>query len=330
MKTILLFLLLLLCMALFGFFSGIESGMRAINRARLLHWAKSGIKPAILLQRYLDDMQRFLATVLVGNNLANVTISILTASLAGNLFTGTRHPLVGGAIWEGFIAVSILYFCEYLPKLLFTNRPLRRTVQACRFFRYCDRLLAPFTSLMLWITRWMTLPKDRENDNKPFLPTREYVVNVITDRKRGADISALESVMIRKVLDLQNMKAADIMTPIRQITKVSEETPLSICFQLVRDSGHIRLPVLSSDGTQWVGMVDAFRELANGATPDSDTPAGKCVRRISSVPGDKPADELLPKMRGEHSPMLFVKDPQTQKVIGILTEATVLNIFNRG
>lgn len=329
MKTIILFLLLLFCMALFGFFSGIESGMRAINRARLLHWAKNGIKPAILLHRYLDDMQRFLATVLVGNNLTNVTISILTASLAGDLFAGARHPLVGGAVWEGFIAISILYFCEYLPKLLFTNRPLRRTVQACRFFRYCDRLLAPVTNLMLWITRWLTLPTDRENGNKPFLLSREYFVNVITDRKSGADISALESVMIRKVFDLQNVKAADIMTPIRQVTKVSEETPLSICFQLVRDSGHIRLPVLSSDGTRWLGMVDAFRELADGATPDSDKPAGKCVRPLFFVRGDEPADNLLPRMRRKRSPMLFVRDSKTGEVIGILTEATILDSFNR-
>lgn len=329
MRQLLFGAILLVCMLLAGFFSGIESGMRALNHARLLLWVKRGVKPAKTLQNHLRDMQRFLATVLVGNNLAHVTLSVLSASLAKDLFAGFPHPALGESLWGIAMAAAVLYFCEYIPKLLFSNRPLRRTVQACRVFDFAAVLLAPFTRLTLWITQWLALTNDRSGGAKPFLLSREYFVNVVTDRNKGADLTALESVLIRKVLDLEKVKAADIMTPTRLVTKVSEETPLSVCFQLARDSGHIRLPIVSADGTQWTGMVDVFKELLDGATPDSDKPAKACKRQGFFVRHDEPADNLLPMMRRKRCPMLFVRNPSTGETLGVITEATILDSFNQ-
>lgn len=333
--------LLPLCMAASAFFSGIESGMLSVNRARLIHWVRSGVRPARRLQLYLNDPERFLAAILVGNNLVNVVISTLSASLARGLFAGRPAAPALEAAWAAAMAFAVLYFCEYLPKLFFRTRPLRRTVKACRAFFYADILLTPLTRLVLLATRSLSPRPRRNKAGNPagapedpaagrrrgaFLMTREYIEDVVSDTRAGADISVFESVMIRRVLKLQNLCAAGIMTPIERAARVSADMPLAECFRIVRETGHIRIPVLSPDGSRCHGIINALDELAAGTDPRSAR-CGERARPAPFVRASEPADNLLPLMRRRHSPVLFVTDEKTGRAAGIVTEAAILNIL---
>ncbi|MCL2105308.1 MAG: DUF21 domain-containing protein, partial [Kiritimatiellaeota bacterium] len=140
---------MLLCFVSVAFFAGTESGVLCVSRVRLMHFVRNGLKSATILASYLDNMQHFVVTVLVGCNLSNVILSTLSASVARTLFP--RDPLYQ-FLWACVVVSMVLFFSEYLPKLFFTTRPLRRTLLVMDLFRLIDRLLYPLTRLVSLLT----------------------------------------------------------------------------------------------------------------------------------------------------------------------------------
>lgn len=310
---------IVLCFLASAFFSGTESGLLTINHARLMHLVRNGSKAAKLLGGFVSDMQRTLTTILVGNNLVNVMLSTLSASLAQALFA--KHPGLQ-TVWAATMAGLMLIFCEYLPKLFFTTRPLRRTLLIARPFYVVEKALSPLAAFMMFLTKWL-VPSSRGTSSERSFMTREYIQNVVSDPRDGARITAVERLMINRVLTLQSQTAAQVMTPLSSVSLTTEQAPLSACFQQVRDSGHVRLPVFSEDGTKCVGVFSALDVLY--AAPDPEQ-ARVCdfMRPPLFVNGVVRADDVLPLMRKNRQPMAMVRNAQGGAVLGIITEENIL------
>ena len=309
-----------LCLAASAFFAGTETGMVSINHARLMHLVRGGSRAAKILSGYVADMQHFLATILVGNNLMNVMLSTVSASLAQICFPD--HHMAQTA-WAVAMAFTVLFFGEYLPKLFFTTRPLRRTLLVARVFSAVEKLLAPLTALVMFLTKWL-LPNNRSTSDQRFLLTREYIQNVVSDSRDGSRITAVERLMINRVLALQSLKAEQVMTPLARVSKTSEKATLSACYKLVSDSGHVRLPVFSEDGTQCLGVLNVLDVLASARDPDQ-TLAGECMQPTCFVSVHVHADDVLPLMRKRRQPMVMVRNAETGEIFGIITEANILS-----
>jgi CBS domain containing-hemolysin-like protein len=310
---------IVLCFLASAFFSGTESGMLSINHARLMHRVRGGLKSAVLLNRYLSDLQRCLTTILVGNNLVNVILSTLSASLARACFPSS--PLVQTA-WAVSVACLMLCFCEYLPKLFFITRPLRRTLWVIRVFSVIERVLAPLTAAILVLTKWL-IPNNQKGARQRFMMSREYIQNVVSDDKEGSRITAFERLMINRVLTLQSQTASQVMTPLSRVTTTTASSPLRVCYQQVRDSGHVRLPVFSDDRSRCVGVLDVLKVLAVAPDPEQ-TRAGDCMQKPFFVNAGERADDVLPLMRKYRYPMVLVRGRGEDEVLGIITEENVL------
>lgn len=310
---------IVLCFLASAFFSGTESGLLTINHARLMHLVRNGSKAAKLLSAFVADMQRTLAAILVGNNLVNVMLSTLSASFAHALFP--RHPWLQ-TVWAAAVAGLMLVFCEYLPKLFFTSRPLRRTLLVTRPFYVIEKVLAPAAAAVLFLTRWL-VPQTRSAPGQHFFMTREYIQNVVSDARDGSRITAVERLMINRVLTLQTLTAVQVMTPLSRVTFTTENAALGTCFQQVRDSGHVRLPVFSEDGQRCVGVFNALDVLSADPDPEKARVSG-FMRPPLFVNAGLRAGDVLPLMRKSRQPMAMVRGAQDGAVLGIITEENVL------
>ena len=312
---------MLLCIAGEAFFAGTESGVLCVSRVRLMHFVRNGLKSATILASYLDNMQHFVVTVLVGCNLSNVILSTLSASVAHILFPG--HPWVQ-VLWACVVVCMVLFFSEYLPKLFFTTRPLRRTLLVMDAFRVMDRLLYPITRLVFLLTSRFG-PVDAKGGQQSLI-TREFIQDVVSDPKDGAQITPMERLMINRVLDLQSQTAAQVMTPLEEVVSLTENDPLTTCFDTVRTSNtHARLPVFSADKKRCVGVftvLDVFVLRAN----IKKASVNAFIRPPLFVNADMKADDLLPLMRRNRQHMAIVRDTK-DNVLGIITEEDILNIL---
>ena len=139
---------LLVALAASSFFSGIETGFLSVNRARILHMAREGGVRAKMIQRALSDMGRTTTSILVGNNIANVTFSSVSAALAARAFPDAA---AAQSAWGVVAAFSVLFLCEFTPKLLCAARPLQRTIALIGVWNRIDLVLAPLGGAVQFI-----------------------------------------------------------------------------------------------------------------------------------------------------------------------------------
>ncbi len=307
---------MLLPFVLFGswFFSGIETGIISLNRHRLLHLVRGGSRRAKLVEGYLLDSQRLFGTTLVGNNLCNVVVSTLCGSLSARVW----GP-IGQSATSVALALVILVFCEYFPKIWFTSRPIQRSLRFAPLLRAVEILLHPLSFLAILFTR-MLIPRRKEQS--PFV-TREHIQTLARSSEAGGEISAFERLMINQVLDLQLKTAEQLMTPINRVVTAAPDDTLSVCFDRVRNSGHLRLPVIDPNTRVCLGILDTF-EVLTGTTVALAGQAREYMRKPFFVTADLHADDLLPLLRRHRQTMAIVRAPAAETVLGIVTQENIL------
>ena len=178
-----------------AFFSGTETGFLSVSRERILHLAREGGRKAKIVQAALSDMGRTTTTLLVGNNIANVSYSSATAALAAELFA---KDSVANVVWSLFAAFLVLYTSEFMPKLLCSTRPLRRSLLLAGPYRVISVALSPLTAVAMKLTD-MFMP-DKESR---YTLTTSDLMRILEDRKDGVCLSDIESALITKILVLR-------------------------------------------------------------------------------------------------------------------------------
>ena len=126
---------LLVAMAVSFVFSGMEAGLFALSRVRIRHMMRSGDRRAKVLYRYLDQPERFLWTILVGNTIANfLLVALVVTRLYGSW--SMRMP----AFW--LLLFAVLFGCyvllDLLPKVLFRRYPNRMCLATVTPFRWLN------------------------------------------------------------------------------------------------------------------------------------------------------------------------------------------------
>ena len=134
---ILLMLAALLCVALSFLFSGMETGVLALNRFRIRQLMRSGDRRAAVLQSFLQDPEDFLGTILVGNTVVNFVIfSFGFVQLQKGL---GRRPVL--EVTVSAVGIFLFYIiCELAPKTVFQRYPNRLSLALAFPFRWIHRL----------------------------------------------------------------------------------------------------------------------------------------------------------------------------------------------
>lgn len=178
-----------------AFFSGTETGFLSVSRERILHLAREGGRKAKIVQSALSDMGRTTTTLLIGNNIANVSYSSATAALAAEFFA---KDSVANVVWSLFAAFLVLYTSEFMPKLMCSARPLRRSLILAGPYRVISMVLSPLTAVAMKLTD-LFMP-DKESR---YTLTTSDLMRILEDRKDGVCLSDIESALITKILVLR-------------------------------------------------------------------------------------------------------------------------------
>jgi Mg2+/Co2+ transporter CorB len=195
MTAALLLLAAFAALAFSAFFSGTETGLLSVSRERILHLAREGGRKARLVQAALADMGRTTTTLLIGNNIANVSYSSATAALATELFSTNA---TANLIWSFFAAFMVLYFSEFIPKLLCSTRPLRRSLLLADLFRWVSFVLTPLTVTAMKLTDLFVPAREPK-----YKLTTADIIRILEDRKDGVCLSDIESALITRILVLR-------------------------------------------------------------------------------------------------------------------------------
>lgn len=195
MIEILLFLAAMAALAGAAFCAGAETGFLSVSRERILHLSREGGVKAAKVQKALVDMARTTTTLLIGNNLASVGYSSAFAALSARI---SGSSTTASAVL-GFVGAFMLLYCaEFMPKLLFAARPLRRILAVAGAYEILAAALKPAVSLAMRFTD-LFLPR-REQKYKL---TSADLLRILQDRKDGVCLTDFESALITRIFVLR-------------------------------------------------------------------------------------------------------------------------------
>ena len=218
--------------------SGMEAGVFALNRLRIRRQARAGKPSAKLLNNFLDQPERFLWTILVGNTLANFLVLGLTLAKIHEWFSG-RTVLIG-IIFAATVFLFYTFF-DLLPKMLFRVFPNQLCLWAARIFRPVSFVLSPLVLLVEGVSRLLLRLTGGRVFTGQLFGNREEMRAVM--RESAPTFTSDEHTMINRILDLQDLTVRQVAVPLAKMVAVESQTPVAGALAFAREKKISRLPV---------------------------------------------------------------------------------------
>ncbi len=309
--------LLVLALIASAIYSGLETGIISVNPLRLEHVLRQKLPRAKRIARYVNEPDLLLGTTLVGTNLCNVALSVMSAHVAVAL-------LPQGGLWVASLVstLTLLIFGEYLPKAWFRSNPVYRVMPFATFMHLSSILFYPLRVGVMQIARLLVHgPGDATAPVTPIV-TREELSFLASEGEKTGELSAAERRMMQGVLTLSHQTCADIMVPRAQMVIVRPKTPATEILDLARMQSMSRLPIYDEQAKTYTGFVNVMDLLLTPDDLESRT-AQDFARPPQYASADSRIDQLLPRMRLSHQPLALIQDEREQ-VIGLVSVEDIL------
>ena len=238
-----------------GFFSGSETGLMSLNRYRLRHLADKKHKGAIRAQRLLDQPEKLIGLILLGNNFVNILASAI-ATIIGLRLLGEA----GIAVATGILTFVILIFAEVTPKTIAALHPERFALPSSLILSPLLKILYP----VVWVINQLTagifklLGVNSEDGANLKLSSEELRVVV---NEASSMIPRRHQKMLLSILDLEKATIEDIMIPRNEIVGIDINDDWEDIVTQLTESQHTRLPVYEDDIDHVIGLVHLRRTI---------------------------------------------------------------------
>lgn len=295
-------LLLLLCLAGSGLYSGAETALYGLSRVRVELDADRGRPLARLLHRLVQADNALLITILVGNNL----MLEVASGLAGDLVAAGDELGPAEAALRVTLVLTPLVFLlgEVLPKELSRRRPhglIGAAVPLLALSRVVFWPLERVLSLLAWLLqRALGVQEGR----RVLLRGRASVNRFLEEGTRLGTLSPRAHELARNALGLRSATVERCMTPWRDVECLPQKQGPAERDATIRAAGHARLPVVGEDGGV-AGYVHLLEVLA-----DREAPLADSLRSLPAVPPGTSIASALLQLRGGGRRLALVGTPE--------------------
>jgi len=244
-----LFLILLLLIVCSAYFSSSETAMMSLNRYRLRHLAKSRHKGAMRASKLLDNPDRLIGVILIGNNFVNILASSIATIIAIHLW-GENGVFVSTIV----LTIVILIFAEVTPKTIAALYPEKIAYPSSILLLLLLKVFHPLVFVVSTVSNSLVrlLGFDITPGNDHHLSTEE-LRTVVNESSRK--IPRQRQSMLLNVLDLEKVTVNDIMVPRNEVIGIDLEDDIEEILNTLSNSTHTRLPVYNRDLNNVTGIL---------------------------------------------------------------------------
>ena len=304
------FLILIILICLSAFFSSAETSMTTVNKIRIQALAEQGDKKALTLLNVIEDSGKLLSTILIGNNIVNISASSLATTLTMRLFGNTAV-----SISTGIITLLVLIFGEITPKTLATVHAEKMALSYAKVIRILTFILTPVIFIVNKLAQGvLTLMRIDANAKGNTITEHELRTLVNVGHEEGV-IESEERQMIYNVFDFGDSQAEDVMIPRIDVTFADVNSSYEDLVGLFRDEKHTRFPVFEDTTDNIIGIVNVKDLLL---TSKEDFSVRKILRQAYFTYEYKRTSELLMEMK-ENSVTFAVVLDEYGATSGIVT-----------
>lgn len=196
---------MVICIILSGYFSATETAFSSLNKTRIKYMAEKGSKRAKRTLQLADNYDKLIATILIGNNIVNIT----TASIGTLLFVDLMGQELGATVSTVVVTIVVLIFGEITPKSIAKDYPERFAMFSAPMI---GALLWLFTPLNFLFSLWKKLVALLFHSDEEDKMSQEELLLLLEEVEQEGAIDKSEGTLLRNAVELGDLEVQSILT----------------------------------------------------------------------------------------------------------------------
>ena len=235
-----------------GFFSSSEAAFLSLQRTRLTYLVNNKVPGAKRVQDMINNMDRLLSTILLGNNLVNVAFTALVTALAVN-WLGEGPLALTAATVIGTTVLLILG--EIIPKSIAVKKSEKMTFLYARPLKMVELSLYPVILFLQWLSRaTQTIFGNEANDEDPAVTEGELRMLINIGESEGS-VDSTEAARLQRVFSFGDRQIQEIVTPRPEIVWIEKGCTLGEFLAVHAKHSHTRFPVYEGSTENILGVI---------------------------------------------------------------------------
>ena len=293
-----IFCLLLLCSAII---SGSEVSLFSLSPTEIDELKEDHNSANNLIAKMVENPKKLLATVLIANNLVNISIVLISPELTNFAFGGIKNPILRDVMDIGLVTFVLLLCGEILPKIYANRNNLAFAKRVAYFIYILDTIFTPISLPMKSFTVWIQkrLGKTKSNISVGQL---SQALELASEE----DTTNEEKKLLESIVSFGNTETCEVMVPRVDIFALSEDTPFSEVLSEIVKIGYSRIPVYRENLDNITGVI-YIKDLLP-YIEKTDFEWTKVMRKAFFVPENKKLDDLLSEVQEKKIHLAVVVD----------------------
>ena len=293
-----IFCLLLLCSAII---SGSEVALFSLSPTEIDELKEDHNSANNLIAKMVENPKKLLATVLIANNLVNISIVLISPELTNFAFGGIKNPILRDVMDIGLVTFVLLLCGEILPKIYANRNNLAFAKRVAYFIYTLDTFFSPISLPMKSFTVWIQkrLGKTKSNISVGQLSQALELAS-------KEDTTNEEKKLLESIVSFGNTETCEVMVPRVDIFALSEDTPFSEVLSEIVKIGYSRIPVYRENLDNITGVI-YIKDLLP-YIEKTDFQWTKVMRKAFFVPENKKLDDLLSEFQEKKIHLAVVVD----------------------
>ncbi len=287
-----------------AYFSASETAFSTVNQIRLKSLADNKVKGARRAIYITERYDKMLSTILIGNNLVNISLTTICASIFGQLIANASLANVLNTV---IMTILVLTFGEILPKTLAKAEPMKFALATSGIMYVIMKVLTPISWVFLKMQNFASKKaKGGSTETEPTVTENELESIIDTMEEEGV-IDKDNAEIIQGVLDIQSKTAYDIMTPRVDVSAINYADSVKNIQDIFLQTMYSRLPVYDETIDKIIGVLnqkDFFKAVLSGEK--------FYVKKIMSEPlfinENMKVDDIIRTMQSNKKHMVIVLD----------------------
>lgn len=294
---------LIILLILSSLFSCSETAFLSVSKIKIRTFAEEGNKKAKLVESLLDDQDRLLSAILVGNNLVNIGASSLTTATIMAIFGDGAQTV---AIATGVVTLCILIFGEITPKSLATQNADKLVFALAPFIRFVCVITKPVVFVLNIITGFIIKLLGGNQEHGPSL-TEEELKTIVTVGHEEGVLEKEEKEMIHNVFEFGETEIKEIMTPRIHVESLPDDCTYDELMNVYHDAQYSRYPIHDESFDEIIGVLN-MKDLLFIDIDKEHFDVKKYMRETFVVYEFNQVNDVFASMRKEHATLAIVLD----------------------
>ena len=297
--SILQIILMFICIAFSAYFSATETAFTSLNRVTVKTLAAEGNKKAERVLRLSENYDKLLTTILVGNNIVNITLS----SVATLFFINNISKNFGATISTIVVTVLVLIFGEITPKNIAKENSESFAMAVSGSISF---FVVIFTPLNWFFSLFQKLASKLFKSKSVDSATENEILTLVDEAESQGEFDSDESELIRSAIEFNDVEAIDIFTPRVDLVAVSHDATNAEIAKIFSESGFSRLPVYKDTIDNIIGTInekDFYKKCYKHTTPIT-----KIIHKPFFIPDCMKISDLLKELQKQKRHIAIVTD----------------------